>query len=511
MKPDLIIFHTEKVIAKKLMQTLFWIPFLLSISSVMALESTKLDDVISANGGGDIDLFSPFNTKRTLNGNVLEQFRQNNGGELVFAIDINEAADGSEKSSSQGVSIESAELVIIINGIEFHYAQFTTRSHSMLAIKGSSQRKLYSTLLGDSGSNRITPNKDSDLHGTSFDSTLNFPLPHDISQATSARLVIQFLDTNVKLGDPEAFYDYSNGHEDIAIITDEDANYLDQLVPGMAGAPLVLPEETIATTSGGTVYYPSQTSYYIAAYEDYFPYRGDYDFNDLVVGYRVAAGLDSDGNVRTLYGEGYLIARGAGYNHDWHLRIAVPASTSAIGELKLFNPGEVSAAEGYPLVLNTLGDIDLLAFPRTRWLWVDASHEEVNTLNAQSLLLGHRFSFSLTLDAPITLAMFDNAPFDPYLYVHDTGFEIHLEGKNPVLPYSRNIEEGWTGFTDNQNYPFAQIFPETWQVPIERTDLGEAYPDFINFILSARNQNIQWYNKPDNTRVKPSTPSYWKW
>jgi LruC domain-containing protein len=495
----------------KSMQVMSGILCLLFASSVMALQSIKLNDVIKANGSGNIDLFTPFDSKHTLDAAVLEQFRQDNDGELVFAIDINEAANGSEKASTQGVAIESAELILIIDGTEYRYNQFTTRTNSMLAIKGSTQRGLYSTLLGDSGSNRITPNSDSDIFGSSFDSTLNFPLAQDISQASAATLIIQFLDTNVSLGDPEAFYDFSNGYEDIAIITFDDANYLNQLAPGMEGAPLVLPEDTVASTDGGTVYYPSQTGYYIAAYEDLFPYRGDYDFNDLVVGYRVAAGFNSDGNIRTLSGEGYLIARGAGYNHDWHLRIAMPASSSGSGEIKLFMPGEVNTSDGYPLALNVVGDIDLTPFQNTRWLWVDTPYEGVNTLDEQSLLKGHRFSFNITLDTPIALTSLDSAPFDPYLYVHDTGFEIHLTGKNSTLPYSRNVEEGQTSFTDSNNYPFAQIFPETWQVPIERTDLGDAYPDFINFILSGRNQNIQWYNTPNNARVKPITPSHWKW
>jgi len=173
--------------------------------------------------------------------------------------------------------------------------------------------------------------------------------------------------------------------------------------------------------------------------------------------------------------------------------------------------GEVNPADGYPLTINSIGDIDLIAFPQTRWLWVDAAYEEVNTLDKQSLLKGHRFSYIITLDAPIALANIDNAPFDPYLYVHDSGYEIHLEGKSPILPYSRNVDEGQTDFTDNNHYPFAQIFPETWQAPIERTDLGEAYPDFIRFSLSERQQYIQWYNMPDNARVKPITPSHWKW
>lgn len=511
MNAKTVAAHNKRPVFNKVVRVMIWMSILFCTSPVLALQSTKLNDVIKANGSGNINLFTAFDSKRTLDGATLEQFRQDNSGELVFAIDINEAANGSEKASSQGVSIESAELILIIGGVEHRYNQFTTRTHSMLAMKGSTQRNLYSTLLGDSGSSRITPNSDSDLYGSSFDSTLNFPLSQDISQASAATLNIQFLDTNVSLGDPEAFYDFSNGYEDIAIVTREDSNYLNQLAPGLDGAPLVLPEETVATAAGGTIYYPSQTGYYIASYEDYFPHRGDYDFNDLVVGYRVAAVIDSNGDIRSIAGEGYLIARGAGYNHDWHLRIAMPAFSSGSAEIKLFMPGEINIASGYPLTSNVSGDIDLTLFRDARWLWADSSYEGVNTLDEQTFIKGHRFLFNISLDNPVALAEFDNAPFDPFIYVHDTGFEIHLQGENPSLAYSRNVEAGQTSFTDSNNYPFAQIFPETWQIPIERIDLGEAYPEFINFILSGNSENIQWYNAPDTVRVKPITPAHWKW
>ena len=145
------------------MRAIGWMSILLYMAPAMALESTKLNDVIKSNGIGDIDLFNAFDAQRTLDGAVLEQFRLDNNGELVFAVDVNEAASGSEKASSQGVAIEAAELILIIGGVEYRYNQFTTRTHSMLAIKGSTQRNLYSTLIGDVGSNRITANTDSDI------------------------------------------------------------------------------------------------------------------------------------------------------------------------------------------------------------------------------------------------------------------------------------------------------------------------------------------------------------
>lgn len=511
MRIKTIIFKYKRYVSLNTFKLLLVFFSLIFTQLALALESTKLLDVIKANGSGNINLFTPFNSKRILNSVVLEEFRQNNNGKIVFSIDVNEASRGLEKASTQAVTIESAVLIFVINNIEYQYNEYSTRTKALVAKKGSTQRKMYSTLLGSTGSNRITSNTYSDINGSSFDSTLSFPIPQDISEATTAKLIINFLETNSSLGEPEKFYDFSNGYEDIAIITNDDAVYLNDLKSGHEDAPLIFPETSVTVQDGGTIYYPSQTGYYISAFEDYFPLKGDYDFNDLVVGYHVSTTIDMNSDIHTISAEGYLIARGAGYNHDWHLRIAMPPSSSGTATVNLYRPDNSDPAPGYPQTFNIIGDIELNLFPKVRLLWKDSSYEGVNTLEKQSLIKGHRFTFTVALDSSIAQSAFDNAPFDPFIYVHDTGYEIHLNDKKPVLAYSNNALHDLTIFHDSSNYPFAQIFPDNWLVPIERTDLGEAYPDFISFINSGNKQNVKWYTRPNNLKVKALSPSLWKW
>jgi hypothetical protein len=430
----------------------------LAANPVSAIESTRLTDVINSNGSGDIDLFNPSTNGRVIDGPALEQFRLDNNGQLVFAVDVNEAANGSEKSSSQAVTIDTATLILTMGGTDYTYGVFTTTTRTLLARKGETNRSLYYSLIGDSGSNRITTNSSSDIYASSFDSTLSFDVPDDISGTTAARLLVTLLDTNVQLGDPEAFYDFSNGFEDVAIITKADADYLNDLGAGQAEAPLVLPAETFDTGTGSRVYYPSQSEFYLAAYEDLFPIKGDYDFNDLVVAYRVYANLDVNGLLVSLGGDGYLVARGADCIHDWHLRIALPSSVNGSGQLSLFEPLQTS-----------------------------------------------------TLDAPLDLKQLDKPPFDPYIYVHNTGYEIHLEGKSPALPYSINTLDGLTSFTDSNGYPFAMILPEDWLIPVELEDLGAAYPEFVDFVTSNGNNRSNWYLNRAPGLTRPLHPSVWKW
>ena len=44
-------------------------------------------------------------------------------------------------------------------------------------------------------------------------------------------------------------------------------------------------------TSNTDLYYPSMNDYYFVGFEDLYPTLGDYDFNDLVMAYRVAIGF----------------------------------------------------------------------------------------------------------------------------------------------------------------------------------------------------------------------------
>jgi LruC domain-containing protein len=157
------------------------------------------------------------------------------------------------------------------------------------------------------------------------------------------------------------------------------------------------------------------------------------------------------------------------------------------------------------------GDLDVLAYEKIRSLWVDGSNKFVNTETSQSLIKGHRFSFDITLNTPIGLGQLGTPPFDPYIYVHDTQYEIHRAGQAPVLPYSRNVTDGLTSFKDPSGYPFAMILPEDWRTPVELEDLGAAYPDFLNFVTSGGSSNAGWYQTPAPGKTQPLTPSIWRW
>jgi hypothetical protein len=93
------VIHVKALFRPAVLGVLLLVPGLAT-----AVESTKLKDVIPSTGTGIIDLFRASVQSRNLSAADLEALRLDNGGVLAFAVDVNEAASGFEKSASQGVA-----------------------------------------------------------------------------------------------------------------------------------------------------------------------------------------------------------------------------------------------------------------------------------------------------------------------------------------------------------------------------------------------------------------------
>lgn len=468
-----------------------------------AATSLKLSDVITSKGDGNINLFKDITAAQ------LEEYRVSNSGAVVLAIDVNEAADGTEKASSQAVTFKRVVLSVTVGGVVKTYPVFSTQTKAIVAEATGTVRAQYYTAVGDTGANRFNAiNRIQE----EFDSTITIPVDVNLASATAATVQIDLLLTNTSLGDPEAFYDFSNGFEGLAIVNGADAQYLTVLAPGRAEAPAVIVTAQEQTGDLSTVrslnYFPSSTGFYLVAYEDKFPNRGDYDFNDLTVAYQVTLGRNSNGDVVQISGNAYLVTRGADYDHDWHLRIALPDAVN--GNLAVTSSMPYGGAVNAIAPTEFSGSVDLHAFSGTKALFKDAPFSVVNTLAEQVLKLGPKFEFSMTLSAPLSITAMAAAPFDPYLLVRNTGYEVHLPGENATVG-SLNIRDHLTTFKDANGYPFAMLMPETWEPPIERVNMSSAYPEFSEFVVSAGTLKKSWYASPVTQKVKNINGMNWRW
>jgi LruC domain-containing protein len=471
---------------KKLVYT-FPLLLLLTTTVANAGNSVQLTDVIKANGTGHIDLFKDVTAAQ------LEDFRQDNGGRLIFAVDINEDASGTESSISQGIAIKDVNLTVTYNdGSEAVYdmvgGSCSTETQSLLAESPDTDRQMRYTLLGEGGSNRITA---TNVIQETFDSTLKIEVPKSFvdpvsgAQATGALLQVILLETNTSLGDPEAFYDFTNGFEDLALLNSQDTVFIDDNAAGVDEAPVVIltnpppAPDTLAVATWN--YLPSLGSYYLVGYEDLYPNTGDYDFNDLTVAYQIRYGLNVDGDVVSINGTAYLLTRGAAYSHNWRLKIGLPETAS--GDFTCttqLDPEDSYAIQdcgpaNSPVII---GEADFAVFTDTVGIFPDPYGATfVNTLSYQSFVKGPKSVFSINLDAPIDVGQVGPAPFDPQLHVLPTDETIQLLQVNPA-------------FKDSNGYPFGMLMPIDWGPPLERVGMVTAYPSFQNFVESEGLQSV---------------------
>jgi LruC domain-containing protein/uncharacterized repeat protein (TIGR01451 family) len=476
----------------------------------VAIDSRPLTNLIGAQCKGSINLF------KDASATDLEAYRRDNGGSLAFGININEVKEGTETALSQGISIKEAALTLTFSdGREKTYSisngSCYTETYTLLAEVGNPTRKLQYTLLGNDETNRI--GSINAIQNT-YDSTLKCYVPDTLSSSTgskvvSASLTVQGVNADVSKGDPEAFYDCSGATQTVALLNATDRRFIDQNQAGGLQAPakaMTNPSpipDPLAVTSWNS--FPSGNTHYFVAYEDMYPKLGDYDFNDLVVAYQVQFGMNSNNQVVKIMGNAYLLAKGAAYSHDWHVRINLPAGVkTAVGcstalaatPQTRFNCNGVT-----PPVAS--GTVDVVVFADTGKIFpsqfTDYRKVFTNTLFGAAYLKGPKSTFIINLDQPVDPANIGTAPFDPYLYVRDTKQTIQLLQFNPAIK-------------DANGYPYAMLMPSGWNWPYEKTDIRKAYTQFNDFAATQGASSVNWYNFPAKYQFYPSPqPTVWAW
>ena len=477
------------------------------------IDSRPLTDAMAGQCAGSFNLLKDAAAKD------LETYRVDNGGMLAFGFNVVEAKDGTETAQSQGIALQDASLVLTFsNGKQKTYSigdeMCYTETYSLLAAPGDENRKPAYTLIGSDASNRAGAKN---AFQNTYDSTLKCRVPDALNGAvkvTAASLSVQLMQPDVARGDPEAFYDCGKGAKQLALLDAADRRFVDQYRSGRQDAPAVAatipnpvkdPAEVVSWN-----YFPAGGAYYLVAYEDQYPSLGDYDFNDLVVAYQVKYGMNSDNQVVKIEGAAYLMAKGAAYSHDWHLRVNLPATVNALASCTTSLPTTpqkdfLCAGAAQPI---SAGVADVLVFQDTgkifpNPLFTDYRKVYSNTLQwpveARAYQLGPKSVFSVALSQPVDPDKIGPAPFDPYLYVRDTKKTVQLLQVNAAIQ-------------DAKGYPYAMLMPGGWNWPYERADIRGTYPKFPGFVSTQGAQFTDWYSYPAaGANFQAPKASVWAW
>jgi LruC domain-containing protein len=241
-------------------------------------------------------------------------------------------------------------------------------------------------------------------------------------------------------------------------------------------------------------YYPSVSGKASVAFEDLWPYKGDYDLNDVVVDYKYKIVTNAGNRVKDVNANYTLRASGGIIQNSFAvefptLRSNVVGLTGAILE-----SGQNNAV------------ISVFSNSRTEM-------QDWNTFQNINSTDTVNYNVNFTLTTPVNLSSFGLNEYNPFIWGNshgkDRGYEIHLAGKNWTGLVNTTLLG--TGHDDTKlngsktyltlnNLPFAINIPERFAYPIESADITSAHLKFAAWAQSGGTLFPDWYKNLSGNR-----------
>jgi LruC domain-containing protein len=282
----------------------------------------------------------------------------------------------------------------------------------------------------------------------------------------------------------------------------------------------------------GSLAYPSENGWVTLAYEDQWPFAGDYDFNDLVMNYRTKL-IDKDGQALGYKIEGDLVGIGATFHNGFAVRLY---QSSASGINKRILRSQIDQAS-ISLIINGVQqthtileegteDAIFIVMPDT---WAYASKDSSCSFfrTEAGCNISNKVSFTLSVSLNTYIASVDAPKYtlDPFIFAaeghyHGTfldglnprGWEVHIKNQPPTEKFNQSLFS-LVGSDDATNTQFGYYFQtpsglpwaievgSSWAHPKESVDITQAYSEFQSFAESDGRESPMWFNNATTSKV----------
>jgi LruC domain-containing protein len=231
------------------------------------------------------------------------------------------------------------------------------------------------------------------------------------------------------------------------------------------------------------------------AFEDQWPFTGDYDMNDVVVTYSYNVVTNAANNVVRVEATYVLRATGGSFKNGFAVQFPVDRNKVSGVSGATLEAGQTKA------VLVIFNDMR-----QTASAW--------NTVPSASTTPATTFTVSFNITDGPSLATFGLGAYNPFIWNGTAGFgrgyEIHLPGKLPtdlangsLFTTGRdgsNISTGDTYVSNNGRFPWAINIPASFDYPVEKADINTAYTKFATWVSSGGSSFSNWYTNTSGYR-----------
>lgn len=228
-------------------------------------------------------------------------------------------------------------------------------------------------------------------------------------------------------------------------------------------------------------------------FEDLWPAKGDYDFNDMVIDYNMFFHKNAGGKITNVLTEFELRATGARFRNGFAVQF--PFSSSNVASMTVIDGNDdltystvVSDKRFSPILED--GDKAVIIFiPNTNELMAASDEHFVNTQADAPYINPVIIALDIKLDTPEDMADWAwGIPFNPFIYINgNRGHEVHL----PDYPPTSLADQTLFGLNDDSsdatqnryyktinNHPWGLNIAESFDYPYEKAKINHAYKKF---------------------------------
>jgi len=256
-------------------------------------------------------------------------------------------------------------------------------------------------------------------------------------------------------------------------------------------------------------HYPGEGSYGTLVFEDLWPYKGDYDFNDLVVDYNFNQITDGNNLVTGIQSKFVVKAIGASYHNAFGFAINT-------------NPGNVIAVTGQRF---TQSYLDIAANGtengqrKATIICFDDAYNNlpypgtgigVNTSSDAPFVQPDTQTVSLTFYSPVSFTDLGTPPYNPFMIIdRNRGVEVHLPNLEPTDLMDTNLlgtghddsDPSLGQFFVSEKYlPWAINIPFSFDYPEEKEDITQTHLMFNPWATSRGYNYMDWYTNKNGYR-----------
>jgi LruC domain-containing protein len=262
-------------------------------------------------------------------------------------------------------------------------------------------------------------------------------------------------------------------------------------------------------------YYPCNELYGSLAFEDLWPGKGDYDFNDLVINYNFNQITNSDNHIVRIDGIFKVMAQGADLHNGFGFELPINVTEiQSVGGMKInhtylnFNLNGTESGHTKAVIIPFDDTYDILPHPG---LGIGT-----NTSPGAPYVNPNTVTVSVKLNNALNYSDLGSPPYNPFIIINkNRGYEVHLPDYAPTALFNTKLFGTFEDDSDpnvgryyktEKHYPWAINIMDEFDYPIEKREVTAAYLKFAEWAESGGVLFQDWYE--DNVGYRNATHIY---